>query len=250
MTEISPYSRASCPINIYYHLIDKARADYYKEFPRKRSKLILKHILVIFLLLLVSNPYRGAARIAFNSQRLNTIKKVTPKGRNMIQGVSHISFFSTSTVLSSRDRYPYFLRTIPSDVNQAQAMVELVRLFNWTYVSVIYEESSYGMQGFNELEKLLKHFGICIAATEKLLKDSGVPSEEFYDRIVLSLKSKYHARGVIIFGSDQEVGELMKAVRRQNATVMFTWIGSDGWGGRGLAYEGKEPEVTRLVCVY
>ena len=25
-------------------------------------------------------------------------------------------------------------------------MVELVKLFNWTYVSVIYEESSYGMQ--------------------------------------------------------------------------------------------------------
>ena len=57
-----------------------------------------------------------------------------------------VSFFSTSTVLSNRDRYPYFLRTIPSDVNQAQAMVELVKLFNWTYVSVIYEESSYGIQ--------------------------------------------------------------------------------------------------------
>ena len=57
-----------------------------------------------------------------------------------------VSFFSTSTVLSSRDRYPFFLRTIPSDVHQAQAMVELVRMFGWTYVSVVYEESSYGMQ--------------------------------------------------------------------------------------------------------
>lgn len=25
-------------------------------------------------------------------------------------------------------------------------MVELVRMFGWTYVSVVYEESSYGMQ--------------------------------------------------------------------------------------------------------
>jgi len=57
-----------------------------------------------------------------------------------------ISFFSTSTELSNRDRYPFFLRTIPSDVNQAQAMVELVRMFHWTYVSVVYEESSYGIQ--------------------------------------------------------------------------------------------------------
>lgn len=57
-----------------------------------------------------------------------------------------VSFFSTSTVLSSRDRYPFFLRTIPSDVHQAQVMLELVRMFGWTYVSVVYEESSYGMQ--------------------------------------------------------------------------------------------------------
>lgn len=48
--------------------------------------------------------------------------------------------------MSSRERYPYFLRTIPSDVNQAQAMVEIVRMLNWTYVSVVYEESSYGIQ--------------------------------------------------------------------------------------------------------
>ena len=53
----------------------------------------------------------------------------------------------------------------------------------------------------------------------------------------------HHVLGVIIFGSDQEVGELMLAVRRRNATGWFSWIGSDGWGGRGLAYEGKEAQV-------
>ena len=57
-----------------------------------------------------------------------------------------MSFFSTSPVLSNRERFPYFLRTIPSDVNQAQAMVELVKMLKWTYVSVVYEESSYGIQ--------------------------------------------------------------------------------------------------------
>ena len=52
---------------------------------------------------------------------------------------------------------------------------------------------------------------------------------------------------MIIFASDQEVGELMKAVRRCNATGIFSWIGSDGWGGRGLAYLGNEAEVCCLV---
>ena len=51
-------------------------------------------------------------------------------------------------------------------------------------------------QGFNELEKLLKQHGICIATTEKLLKDSGVPSEDFYDRIVSRLKQRSKAKGI------------------------------------------------------
>ena len=46
--------------------------------------------------------------------------------------------------------------------------------------------------------------------------------------------------GVIIFGSDQEVAGLMRAVKRQNATGKFSWIGSDGWSARALVSEGKK----------
>lgn len=51
--------------------------------------------------------------------------------------------------------------------------------------------------------------------------------------------------GAIIFGSDQEVREVMRAVRRNNATGMFSWIGSDGWSARNLVSDGNEPEVSR-----
>ena len=45
--------------------------------------------------------------------------------------------------------------------------------------------------------------------------------------------------GVIIFGSDQEVAGLMRAVKRMNATGNFTWIGSDGWSARALVSDGE-----------
>lgn len=51
--------------------------------------------------------------------------------------------------------------------------------------------------------------------------------------------------GAIIFGSDQEVREVMRAVRRNNATGAFSWIGSDGWSARNLVSDGNEPEVYR-----
>lgn len=53
--------------------------------------------------------------------------------------------------------------------------------------------------------------------------------------------------GAIIFGSDQEVREVMRAVRRNNATGTFSWIGSDGWSARNLVSDGNEPEVKHEI---
>lgn len=95
------------------------------------------------------------------------------------------------------------------------------------------------------MEELLKKEGICLATTDKLIKDSGVATAGAYDKIVENLK-RTNTRGVIVFGSDQEVGELMKAVERRNETGYFTWIGSDGWGGRVLVSNGNEAQVCSL----
>jgi metabotropic X receptor len=54
---------------------------------------------------------------------------------------------------------------------------------------------------------------------------------------------------VIIFGSDQEVAGVMRAVRRANATENFSWIGSDGWSARNLVSDGNEVEVEGTLSV-
>ncbi|KAF0286758.1 Metabotropic glutamate receptor 4 [Amphibalanus amphitrite] len=105
------------------------------------------------------------------------------------------------------------------------------------------------MQAFEALEGLLASNNICIAVKEKLKKDSGVAKEAAYDIIVKKLLQKESARGVIIFGSDQEVAGVMRAVRRMNATGLFSWIGSDGWSARSLVSDGNEPEVEGTLSV-
>ncbi|XP_076038510.1 mangetout isoform X2 [Oratosquilla oratoria] len=128
-------------------------------------------------------------------------------------------------------------------------MVEIVKLLGWSYISIIYEESNYGIKAFEELEDLLAANSICIAVKEKLVKDSGVAEEMAYDIIVQRLLQKQRAKGVIIFGSDQEVAGVMRAVRRNNATGNFSWIGSDGWSARSLVSSGNEPEVEGTLSV-
>ncbi|XP_063708761.1 metabotropic glutamate receptor 2 [Culicoides brevitarsis] len=163
--------------------------------------------------------------------------------------IPQVSFFSTSPELSNKQRFEYFTRTIPSDLYQVKAMVDIVMLLKWNYISIIYEESNYGIKAFEELEVLLSKRGICIAVKEKLVKDSGVAEDLVYDSIVSKLLTKTRARGCIIFGSDQEVAMLMRAVRRANASRTFSWIGSDGWSARNLVSDGNELEVEGTLSV-
>ncbi|XP_039753655.1 metabotropic glutamate receptor 2-like [Pararge aegeria] len=163
--------------------------------------------------------------------------------------IPQVSFFSTSPELSNKARFEYFTRTIPSDMHQVRAMVKIVTKLGWSYVSIIYEESSYGIKAFEELEALLARNGICIAVKEKLVKDSGVATEAAYDEIVQKLLTKPRARGAIIFGSDQEVAGVMRAVERLNATGAFSWVGSDGWSARALVSDGNERAVEGTISV-
>lgn len=41
----------------------------------------------------------------------------------------------------------------------------------------------------------------------------------------------------------------MRAVRRNNATGNFSWIGSDGWSARALVFEGNEDQVEGTLSV-
>lgn len=68
-----------------------------------------------------------------------------------------VSFFSTSPELSNKQRFEYFSRTIPSDHYQVKAMVDIVRRMGWSYISIIYEESNYGIKVSAVMTILLFH---------------------------------------------------------------------------------------------
>lgn len=63
------------------------------------------------------------------------------------------------------------------------------------------------MQAYEELEDLLAKHDICIAAKEKLVKDSGVAEEIAYDNIVQKLLTKPRARGELHFNQNSKYTE-------------------------------------------
>ena len=75
--------------------------------------------------------------------------------------IPQISYDSTSISLSNKDIYSYFLRTVPPDSFQAQAMVDLCKEFGWNYVSTVNAHGAYGTKGIEEFWKAAESKGEC-----------------------------------------------------------------------------------------
>lgn len=52
--------------------------------------------------------------------------------------IPQVGYSATTPDLSDKEQFGYFLRVVPSDVFQAQAINRLLHHYNWTYVAVLY----------------------------------------------------------------------------------------------------------------
>ena len=74
-----------------------------------------------------------------------------------------ISYSATSVRFDNKERYPTFFRMIPPDNIQAQLMLDLMLLHNWTYVGIVVHDDEYGRMGMSELKRLLSPQSVCTA---------------------------------------------------------------------------------------
>lgn len=89
---------------------------------------------------------------------------VTIQVQNLLQlfNIPQIGYSATSRDLSDKSFYKYFLRVVPSDFYQAQVMVDLVRTYNWTYVSTVHTDGKFIFKYILKLEltpfQIVNHF--------------------------------------------------------------------------------------------
>lgn len=62
--------------------------------------------------------------------------------QNLLQlfNIPQIAYSATSIDLSDKTLFKYFLRVVPSDTLQARAVLDIVKRYNWTYVSAVHTE--------------------------------------------------------------------------------------------------------------
>ncbi|XP_077509503.1 metabotropic glutamate receptor 2-like [Amblyomma americanum] len=159
--------------------------------------------------------------------------------------VPQVSYQSTSPTLSNKHRFGYFFRTVPSDVNQAHAILELLRAFHWTYVSVVYSDTDYGNKGYDKLQELAARYSICLSNPQSIAADHYTDVD--YDAVIRSLTHRSSARVVVVFADKGAARSLMRAAWRRRAR--FVWIGSDAWSGLESVAQGHEEVVEGAITV-
>ncbi|KAL2093694.1 hypothetical protein ACEWY4_011006 [Coilia grayii] len=159
--------------------------------------------------------------------------------------IPQISYASTSAKLSDKSRYDYFARTVPPDFYQAKAMAEILRSFNWTYVSTVASEGDYGETGIEAFEQEARLRNICIATSEKVGRSSSKRSS--YEAVVRQLQQKPNARVAVLFLRSDDARELLAAAARLNAS--FLWVASDGWGAQESIVKGNEATADGAITL-
>ncbi|XP_068709897.1 metabotropic glutamate receptor 3-like isoform X1 [Montipora foliosa] len=158
--------------------------------------------------------------------------------------IPQVSYGSTTPVLSDKDLYGYFLRTVPSNSYQGKAMVDVVRYFGWRYVMTVYSPGQYGEKGMEIFYEEAERAGICIANKKKLPKS---PSEEDYLNAVRellkirgqNLRGKLHV--VVLFCIQRDNKGLVQAAKKVLTNDKgFVWLASNSWGNRKDVTEGAE----------
>ena len=171
--------------------------------------------------------------------------------------IPQVSYGSTTPVLSNKDIYGYFLRTVPSNSFQGKAMVDVARYFGWSYVMTVYSSGQYGERGMEKFYEEAERAGICIAMKKKL---PAFPTEgDFFSTIQELLQTrKRHSRGqshdklavVVLFCIQRDNRDLVRAANKvlKNGE-RFTWVASNSWGDREQITDGAEEAAEGAITV-
>lgn len=160
--------------------------------------------------------------------------------------IPQISPASTAKALSDKTRFDYFARTVPPDTFQSIALVDIVKTFNWSYVSTVHSEGSYGEYGIEAFHREAQDRGVCIATSEKVTSDA---DDKIFDQIIAKLKKKENAKGVILFTRAEDARGILQAAKRAGVYQELHFVASDGWGKQQKLVESLEEVAEGAITV-
>ncbi|XP_056018331.1 uncharacterized protein LOC125671592 isoform X2 [Ostrea edulis] len=152
-----------------------------------------------------------------------------------------ISYASTAAVLSDRSSHKYFLRTCTPDDKQADAMINIVKTLNSSYIQIMFSKGTYGEGGRDAIVSAAKKSKICIANEIKV-------KENHYERIRDDINKTPYATVILLFLKSHVVEDVMVELHAKIDPWPYLLIGSEAFGTRSDIISGK-PKLEGTISL-
>ncbi|XP_068935726.1 extracellular calcium-sensing receptor [Petaurus breviceps papuanus] len=143
--------------------------------------------------------------------------------------IPQVSYASSSRLLSNKNQYKSFLRTIPNDEHQATAMADIIEYFRWNWVGTIAADDDYGRPGIEKFREEAEERDICINFSELISQYS---DEDEIQHVVEVIQNST-AKVIVVFSSGPDLEPLIKEIVRRNITGRI-WLASEAWASSSL----------------
>uniref|UniRef100_A0A8C3NKB8 Uncharacterized protein n=1 Tax=Geospiza parvula TaxID=87175 RepID=A0A8C3NKB8_GEOPR len=137
-----------------------------------------------------------------------------------------ISYEASTELLSLKQLYPSFLRTIPSDKQQVKAIFLLLQHFGWTWVVLLGSDDTYGRAGLDALQELLTASNVCVAYRGTLPANSDASNPELHNLVQILTDVKVNV--TVVFSTRGRVLPFFEVAVQRNITDMV-WVASEDW---------------------
>uniref|UniRef100_A0A3Q3WIL9 G-protein coupled receptor family C group 6 member A n=1 Tax=Mola mola TaxID=94237 RepID=A0A3Q3WIL9_MOLML len=155
--------------------------------------------------------------------------------------IPQISYFSTAVILSDKNRFPAFMRTIPNDKYQTAAMVMLLRTHGWNWVGIVTMDGNYGRSALEHFMSAASEKGICVAF--KSILPQSVTSEHVSSAITHTANTIFKnpkAHVIVSFAKPTLMMFLYRELKSQLTkaggnmeSMRRVWVASDIWSSSG-----------------
>ncbi|XP_043942657.1 extracellular calcium-sensing receptor-like [Protopterus annectens] len=135
-----------------------------------------------------------------------------------------VSYGSMLPVLSDKQQFPSFLRTISNFTVQIVGISQLMRHFGWTWIGILASDNDIGREGSQGLLQELTKRGRCVALLEIL---PAYNSMSQLRQIAEKIKAS-QVKVIIVYSTQMYLIQLMEEISMQNISNKV-WIAPTHW---------------------
>ncbi|XP_015233238.1 PREDICTED: taste receptor type 1 member 1-like [Cyprinodon variegatus] len=151
-----------------------------------------------------------------------------------------VSYGAASSAFSQKSRFPSFLRTVHSNKEVIDVMVNILVHFRWRWVAFLYSDNDFGIDGMELFLEAIKATDTCVAYTK------GLDDKSDYAQIFKQIEQQ-RLNTIIVFSTNMDGEALIESAIQLNITDKV-WITGDTWSlnKRLLTLEGVKNIGTVL----